>query len=71
MATEQAHPNRPTAVTGVVCTVDQSKRDAEIKLLLGCTPEEEALILSFLNKGWMSAVLLPRPEAAAADSRTP
>jgi inorganic pyrophosphatase len=62
---------RPAAVTGFVCTVDQIKRDAEIKLLLGCTPDEEVLILSFLNKGSMAAVLLWRPEAAAPHSGTP
>jgi len=42
-------------VTGVVCTVDSGKRDAEIKLLIGCTREEAAEILAFLNKGTMSA----------------
>jgi inorganic pyrophosphatase len=52
---------RPRVVTGVVCTVDQQKRDAEVKLLLGCTRDEELTILNFLNLGTMSAVLLWRP----------
>jgi inorganic pyrophosphatase len=56
---------RPPVVTGVVCTVDRRKRDAEIKVLLGCTRDEEVAILTFLNKGNMSAVLLWRPDAAA------
>lgn len=55
---------RPPTVTGLVCTFDQSKRDAEIKLLLGCTHDEETAILAFLNKGGMSGVLVWRPDAA-------
>jgi inorganic pyrophosphatase len=54
---------RPPVVTGAVCTVDQGKRDAEVKLLLGCTRDEEMAILTFLNLGTMSAVLLWRPGA--------
>lgn len=34
---------------GVVCTVDLLKRDAEIKLLLGCTQTEMQTIVAFLN----------------------
>lgn len=37
-------------VHGVVCTVDLFKRDAEIKLLLGCTDDEMQTIVSFLNQ---------------------
>jgi inorganic pyrophosphatase len=48
-------------ITGIVCTFDLSKRDAEIKLLLGCTPQEEHEIIVFLNKGDMAAVLVPKP----------
>ena len=50
----------PMRITGVVCTVDLRKRDAEVKLLLGCTSEEENDILSFLNKGLMAAVLVAK-----------
>jgi inorganic pyrophosphatase len=45
----------------VVCTFDLGKRDAELKLLLGCTTREEDHILSFLNKGDMAAMLVARP----------
>ncbi len=31
----------------VVCTVDLEKRDAEVKLLLGCTPVEKQIICAF------------------------
>jgi inorganic pyrophosphatase len=56
---------RPFGVTGVVCTVDRTKRDAEVKLLLGCTRDEEMTILTFLNLGNMSAVLVWRPAPEA------
>jgi inorganic pyrophosphatase len=52
---------RPSVPTAAVCTVDLKKRDAEIKLLLGCSPAEESAILTFLNTGDMAAVLLWRP----------
>jgi inorganic pyrophosphatase len=45
----------------IVCTVDLSKRDAEIKLLLGCTDEEKAIILGFHNDDrYQSAILVER-----------
>jgi inorganic pyrophosphatase len=50
------------AVTGIVCTVDTVKKDAEIKILLGCTPEEAQTILHTHDSGPMSAVLLLRSE---------
>jgi inorganic pyrophosphatase len=55
----------PPVVTAIVCTVDQKKRDAEIKVLLGCTRAEEVEILAFLNRGNMAAVLIWHPVAAA------
>ena len=45
-------------ITSVVCTVDLRKRDAEVKVLLGCTSAEENEILSFLNKGNMAAIIM-------------
>ena len=41
----------------VVCTVDLDKRDAEIKLLLGCTATEKQAICDF-HTGASAAVLL-------------
>lgn len=49
---------RPTAI---VCSVDLLKRDAELKILLGCTPAEQATVLAFLNGASMRALLIPRP----------
>ncbi|MFM8320851.1 MAG: nitroreductase family protein [Chloroflexota bacterium] len=46
-------------------TVDLHKRDAEIKLLLGCTPAEQALVMEFLHGGGMRAVFFPRPAPAS------
>jgi inorganic pyrophosphatase len=48
-------------VTGIVCTVDQGKRDAEVKILLGCTREETEQILAVHNRGAHSAILVERP----------
>lgn len=47
-------------VTALVCTIDLHKRDVEIKLLLGCTPQEARDILTFHNSGSMAALLLER-----------
>jgi inorganic pyrophosphatase len=48
-------------LTALALTVDLHKRDAEIKLLLGCTPEERQIILDFHNSRTMRATLIPRP----------
>jgi inorganic pyrophosphatase len=47
-------------VTAVICTIDTLKRDAEIKILLGCTPQEAQEILATHNEGPMAAILLER-----------
>lgn len=45
----------------VLCTVDLTKRDAEIKLLVGCTDHEKSTILAFHNGSEsMSAILVNR-----------
>lgn len=46
----------------IALTVDLHKRDAEIKLLLGCTEAEKAIILNFLNGDQMRACLVRRNE---------
>jgi inorganic pyrophosphatase len=50
-------------VTGVICTVDMVKNDAEIKILLGCTAEEAQIILQTHNDGPQSAILVTRKGA--------
>jgi inorganic pyrophosphatase len=51
-------------VTALLVTVDGQKRDAEIKLLLGCTPEEcQALLALHDQSSWggsQSAMLIQR-----------
>lgn len=44
----------------IVCTVDLLKRDVEVKLLLGCTGEEQAAICDFHNDGEHMAAILVR-----------
>ncbi len=47
-------------VTGVICTVDLTKRDSEIKILLGCTPAEARQILATHNAGPQAGLLFLR-----------
>jgi len=44
----------------VVCTVDVQKRDAEIKLLLGCTTAEKHAICNFHQSAVTAAILVER-----------
>jgi inorganic pyrophosphatase len=50
------------ALDGVICTFDSNKRDLEVKLLLGCRPDERKEILAFHNhsRGWQAAILIER-----------
>jgi len=51
----------PTAhLDAVVCTVDLDKRDAEIKLLLGCTATEKQVICAFHSGASAAALLIDR-----------
>lgn len=47
-------------LTGILCSIDRLKRDAEIKLLLGCTPADIETILSF-NATFMGYLYIPKP----------
>lgn len=47
-------------VTGIIATVDLRKRDAEIKILLGCTPEEARAALAAQHSGDQAARLIER-----------
>ena len=37
-------------VDGIICTVDLMKKEAEIKILIGCTEEEKAIICETHNE---------------------
>jgi inorganic pyrophosphatase len=56
----------PPLVSGILCSVDLFKHDAELKVLLGCTDAEIALILDLSNQSSMRAVFLPRPQVAGS-----
>jgi inorganic pyrophosphatase len=45
-------------VTAVIVTVDVFKRDAEVKLLVGCTPTEAQLALATHNRSTSQGALL-------------
>ena len=49
-------------VTGIIATVDLERRDAELKLLLGCTAEEARAALTVHSKGSQAAILIERSE---------
>ena len=51
-------------VQAVLLSVDLYKHDAEFVVLLGCTQEEQQILLEFTNQGSMRVQLLPRhPES--------
>ena len=48
-------------LVGVVCTVDTLKRDAEVKLLVGCTDDEIEAVDRFHNENeYMSGIVVIR-----------
>ena len=47
-------------LTGILCTFDTVKHDAEIKLMVGCTEEDIKTILCFYNK-FMRMLYIPKP----------
>jgi inorganic pyrophosphatase len=48
-------------VTAVILCVDLEKRDAEMKVLLGCTSDEAQQILAIHNSGEQAGILVARP----------
>ena len=51
-------------LTGVLVTVDAEKRDAEVKLLLGCTPEEAERLRIVHDQGRQAVLLRLRALAS-------
>lgn len=50
-----------TGADAILCTVDLLKRDSEVKLLIGCTEEEKALVYAAQNDSeYMKCVLIRR-----------
>ena len=58
-------------VTGVLCTIDTYKADAEIKLLVGCAPDEAKRALETHNRGLQSAFLVERASQASQSPSSP
>ena len=49
-------------VGAIICVVDLMKRDSEIKILIGCTEEEERLAYQVHNEtDYMKGILIQRP----------
>ena len=49
-------------VDSILCIVDLVKRDSEIKVLIGCTEEEKALVYQAHNEtDMMKGILIQRP----------
>jgi len=46
-------------LTGILCTFDRLKRDAEIKILIGCAVEDVQIIQNFLDE--MPTLFIPNP----------
>ena len=46
-------------LTGILCTFDKLKRDAEIKLLVACSPEDVETIQYFNDE--MQTLFIPNP----------
>ena len=49
------------AFTGILCTYDTIERDAEIKLLLGCTEDDVRIIMKFIPD-FMRYLYIPSPK---------
>jgi inorganic pyrophosphatase len=47
-------------LTAIACTVDMKKKDAEIKLIIGCTDEEIGVIEGCHNGFYMSGIIIKR-----------
>ncbi len=48
----------PGKIDAIICTVDVYKKDSEIKILVGCSAAEKALIMDFHNRGELMKGLL-------------
>ena len=54
----KTRPKTPT-LTGILCTFDTLKRDAEVKLLIGCDREDIQIIRDFHSA--MRTLYIPNP----------
>lgn len=47
-------------LTAIAATVDMKKKDAEIKLIIGCTEEEIGMVEECHNSQYMSGIIIRR-----------
>lgn len=48
-------------INAIICIVDLIKKDSEIKILIGCTEEEQEVIYRFHNESeFMKGILIKR-----------
>jgi inorganic pyrophosphatase len=47
-------------VSGILCTIDLEKRDIEIKVLVGCTRDDTAVIEKFHNTSRQSSIYVSK-----------
>lgn len=60
----------PKRIDAVICIVDLTKRDSEIKILIGCTEEEKKLIYQTHNETpHMKGILIRRQAAPACGAK--
>ena len=59
--------SRDHVLSAIILTIDLLKRDAEMKILLGCTEEEIQIILDFQRTKSMQALLVRRPILQGGD----
>jgi inorganic pyrophosphatase len=52
---------RHRRLTAIACTVDMLKKDAEIKLIIGCTAKEIGTIEKCHTNQYMSCIIVRRP----------
>jgi inorganic pyrophosphatase len=52
--------NGTREVDAILCTIDLAKRDAEIKVLIGCSADDRRSIFEFTSRGSMHAMLVER-----------
>ena len=48
-------------INGIICTADDLKKDAEIKIIYDCSDEEINTVLQFMNKGHMRGIFVKNP----------
>jgi inorganic pyrophosphatase len=55
-----SHGSKDKTLTGILCTFDTLKHDAEIKLLVGCTAMDIEIIREFHRD--MATLFIPNPD---------